>query len=61
MTAGLEIWATRVSAKGGAKFVLVDRSTDGRFATDVSAWNTAAGLNATATKKLKDAAKQDSA
>ena len=57
MTAGLEIWSARVSAKGGIKFVLVDRSTDGRFATDVTAWNAAAGLNAAAAKKVKDAAK----
>ena len=57
MTAGLEIWTTRVSTKGGIKFVLVDRSTDGRFAADVTAWNAVAGLNATAAKKVKDAAK----
>jgi hypothetical protein len=61
MTAGLELWSARVSAKGGDKFVLVDRSVDGRFATDVTAWNAAAGLNAAAAKKVKDAAKQDTA
>jgi hypothetical protein len=41
----------------GDKFVLVDRSPDGRFADDVTMWNSAVGLNATALKKLKDATK----
>jgi len=54
MTAGLEI----VSIIQGTttKFVLVDK-TEGRFATDVATWNDAAGLNAAALKKLKDATK----
>jgi hypothetical protein len=51
MIAGLETWRI------GDKFVLVDRSSDGRFAEDVATWNAAAGLNATAHKKLKDATK----
>lgn len=51
MTTGLEIWRV------GDKFVLADRSDDGRFADDVRIWNTAVGLNATALKKLKDATK----
>ena len=51
MTAGLEIW------NYAGQLVLYDRSPDGRFATDVATWN--AGLNAAATKKLKDAAQQD--
>jgi len=50
ITAGLEIWTI------GGKFVLVDRSPDERFATDVATWNTSVGLNAAATKRLKDAA-----
>ena len=55
MTAGLEIWSATVA--GQHKFVLVDRSADGRFATDTATWNTAAGLNEAATKILKDATK----
>jgi hypothetical protein len=55
MTAGLEIWLFPV--KGVERFVLVDRSPDGRFANDTLTWNSAAGLNAAALKKLKDAAK----
>ena len=51
MIAGLETWRV------GDKFVLVDRSPDGRFADDVATWNAAVGLNATALKKLKDATK----
>jgi hypothetical protein len=51
MTLGLEIWRV------GDKFVLADRSADGRFADDVGIWNTAVGLNATALRKLKDATK----
>jgi hypothetical protein len=53
ITAGLEIWAMEVAGKH--RFTLVDRSADGRFATDVTTWNTAAGLNEVATKILKDA------
>jgi hypothetical protein len=55
ITAGLEIWL--FSIKGADKFVLVDRSPDGRFASDTQLWNAAAGLNAAALKKLKDATK----
>lgn len=55
ITAGLEIWRV------GTKLVLVDRSPDGRFAGDVTTWNTAAGLNAATTLLLKDAAGKDSA
>lgn len=51
ITAGLETWRV------GDKFVIVDKTTDGRFADDVITWNTAVGLNATAIKKLKDATK----
>jgi hypothetical protein len=53
MTAGLEIWSTMVD--GQHKFVLVDKSTDDRFASDTVTWNVAAGLNGAATKILKDA------
>lgn len=53
MTAGLEIWSTVLN--GQHRFVLVDKSTDERFATDIATWNTAAGLNEAATKILKDA------
>jgi hypothetical protein len=53
MTAGLELWSATVGGKH--KFVLVDKSTDSRFATDAATWNTAAGLNEAATKILKDA------
>jgi hypothetical protein len=43
MTAGLEIWSTSL---GGApiKFLMYDRSPDGRFAGDVIPWNSATGL-----------------
>lgn len=51
VVAGLELWRT------GDKIVLVDRSPDQRFAVDVATWNSAVvGLNATAMKKVKDAA-----
>jgi hypothetical protein len=50
MTAGLEIWSV------AGKFVLYDRSTDGRFAADVASWNTAAGLNKATTEVFKNAA-----
>jgi hypothetical protein len=53
MTAGLEIWATTVG--GQHRFMLVDKSSDSRFATDTVSWNTAAGLNEAAIKILKDA------
>ena len=55
MTAGLELWLYPI--KGVERFVLVDRSPDGRFANDTQTWNSAAGLNNAALKKLKDAAK----
>jgi hypothetical protein len=51
MTAGLEIWRFH------QRLLLVDRSTDSRFATDVAEWNAAVGLNAVALKRVKDAAK----
>ena len=59
MTAGLEIWSIPTGKKRGQPtvLVLIDRSPDGRFAQDVTEWNTAAGLNAKALKKLKDAKK----
>lgn len=59
MTAGLEIWSVPTGKKRGPPTVLalVDRSPDGRFAQDVTEWNTAAGLNAKTIKKLKDAKK----
>jgi hypothetical protein len=59
MTAGLEIWCMPTGKKRGPPTVLalVDRSPDGRFAHDVTEWNTAAGLNAKSLKKLKDAKK----
>lgn len=52
ITAGLEMWRT-----ADGVMILVDKSSDQRFAADVASWNTgaAAGLNAAATKKLKDA------
>jgi hypothetical protein len=53
ITAGLEIWAADIA--GQHRFVLVDKSVDGRFTPDVTTWNTAAGLNEAATKILKDA------
>ena len=51
MVAGLEVW------RQNGKFILVDQSTDGRFASDVALWNTGAGLNGTSTKKGKNAKK----
>ena len=56
MIAGLEIWRSK------GKFILVDSSTDGRFASDVSTWMSATdGLNTRTIKKRKDAKKQDAA
>lgn len=56
MIAGLEIWRSK------GKFILVDSSTDGRFASDVSTWMAATdGLNTRTIKKRKDAKKQDTA
>jgi hypothetical protein len=54
MTAGLEMWAVVEGTQH--RFALYDRSADGRFATDVTLWNTAAGLNAATIQVLKDAA-----
>ena len=51
MVAGLEVW------RQNGKFILFDQSTDSRFASDVSLWNTSAGLNVPATKKGKNAKK----
>jgi hypothetical protein len=51
ITAGLELW------KAGTQFVLVDRSADGRFADDITVWNSAVGLNDATRSILKDAAK----
>lgn len=53
MITGLEIWRSK------GKFVLVDHSTDGRFAADVGVWTV--GLNTGPIKKRKDAKKQDTA
>lgn len=56
MVAGLEMWKiTRNAGPAGSCIVLVDRSPDGRFAADVTQWNSAVSLNATTLKKLKDA------
>ena len=49
MTAGLELWRV------GSTYVLVDRSSDGRFTNDVATWNAACGLKPSDTKRLKDA------
>lgn len=43
MTAGLELWSARFG-DGPAKFLLYDRSPDGRFAGDVATWNDATAL-----------------
>ena len=51
MVAGLEVW------QQNGKFILVDQSTDGRFASDIALWNTGVGLNSTCTKKGKNAKK----
>ena len=59
MIAGLEMW------RSDGKFILVDNSPDGRFANDVSQWNSAAsdsgkrrkGLNIARQKKTKNAEK----
>ena len=56
MIAGLEIWRSK------GKFVLVDVSSDGRFASDVEVWTRGlVGLNTKTIKKRKDAKKQDTA
>jgi len=61
MIAGLDIW------RSNGKFLLVDSSSDSRFASDVGVWNclqkgaktSAVGLNTRPIKKRKDAKKQD--
>ena len=50
VTAGLELWQI------GSIRALWDATSDNRFAADVTAWNTAAGLNAATLQTLKDAA-----
>ena len=55
MTAGLELW--RLSTNN--KIILIDRSPEGRFASDVITWNTVVGLNAETTQLLKDATSED--
>ena len=49
MTAGLELW------RYGTMFLLHDRTTDNRFATDVSTWNSALGLNVSELQYIKNA------
>ncbi len=49
ITAGLELWRI------GTAFVFRDTTADHRFAPDVTAWNTAANLNAASLKSFKDA------
>ena len=57
MTAGLEVWSIQTSSVAPPKFLLYDRSTDGRFASDVATWNGAAGLtSAVLTSFVKAAA-----
>jgi len=56
MVAGLEMW--KITRSAGSCIVLVDRSPDGRFAADVTQWNSAVSLNAATLKKLKDAAEK---
>ena len=55
MTAGLELWRLPTNAK----IILIDRTTDGRFASDVTTWNTTVGLNAATTQSIKDATSED--
>lgn len=43
MTAGLELWSARLG-DAPVKFLLYDRSSDGRFAGDVATWNSATAL-----------------
>ena len=56
MTAGLELWRAEVSGTAQPKFLLYDRSADGRFATDVSTWNVATGLTPTVLGRFAAAA-----
>lgn len=55
MTAGLELWRLPTNAK----IILIDRTADGRFASDVTTWNTTVGLNAETTQSIKDATSED--
>ena len=55
MTAGLELWRLPTNAK----IILIDRTPDGRFASDVTTWNTTVGLNAETTQSIKDATSED--
>ena len=57
MTAGLELWRAEVSGIPQPKFLLFDRSSDGRFASDVSTWNgDAGGLTPTVLSRFTAAA-----
>jgi hypothetical protein len=53
ITAGLELWNIV------NKIAMYDSSIDKRFTVDVATWNTAAGLNATHTELIKNAACKD--
>lgn len=59
MTAGLELWSASLGG-GPTKFLMYDRSPDGRFAGDVATWNgaaaTAAGLTPTTLVSFAEAA-----
>lgn len=56
MTAGLELWRTELSGTPQPKFLLYDRSSDGRFASDVSTWNSATGLTPTVLTRFAEVA-----
>jgi hypothetical protein len=64
MTAGLELWSARLG-DAPAKFLLYDRSSDGRFAGDVATWNgaaaTAGGLTSATLTSFATAAASASA
>lgn len=55
MTAGLELWRLPTNSK----IILIDRTADGRFTSDVTTWNTTVGLNAETTQSIKDATSED--
>jgi hypothetical protein len=55
ITAGLELWRL----VHNEKIILIDRTIDGRFASDVVTWNSAVGLNVSDTQLLKDATSED--
>jgi hypothetical protein len=55
ITAGLEHWRL----VHNEKIILIDRTIDGRFASDVVTWNSAVGLNVSDTQLLKDATSED--